>query len=64
MNKNISVDSKNISKILMIYNAILNGWAVKLKKKEKNQEIFEFSKKKQKIEQNLDLNGYLKELFD
>lgn len=64
MNKNVSIDSKNISKILMIYNAILNGWAVKLKKKEKNQEIFEFTKKKRKIEQNLDINGYLKELFE
>ena len=64
MNKNISVNSKNISKILMIYQAILNGWAVKLKKKEKNKEIFEFSKKKQKIEQNLELNEYLKELFE
>ena len=64
MNKNVPIDSKNISKILMIYNAILNGWAVKLKKKDKNQEIFEFTKKKRKIEQNLNLNGYLKELFE
>ena len=60
----ITLSSKNISKIFMIYNAILNGWTVKLKKREKNQEIFEFTKKRQKIEKNLDLNDYLKELFD
>ena len=60
----ITLSCKNISKIFMIYNAILNGWTVKLKKREKNQEIFEFTKKRQKIEKNLDLNDYLKELFD
>ena len=55
-NLNFDIDLLSLHKMLFIYNAILNGWTVKLL--EKNS--FEFKKNKDAVKKEIYLDDYLK----
>lgn len=55
---------KDLPKIYILYKALLAGWSINLKKKSKNEEIFEFVQKKSKLTKNLVLDDHLKELLN
>ena len=55
-NFNFELDLLSLHKMLFIYNAILNGWTVKLLSKNK----FEFKKNKDSVKKEIYLDDYLK----
>ena len=51
-----NIDMLSLHKMLFIYNAVINGWTVKLVSKNN----FEFNKKKEKVKKEILLDNFLK----
>lgn len=56
-NNNPNIDHITMQKMLFIYNAVIDGWNVKMLSKDK----YEFKKSKSSISKNIDINDYLKD---
>ncbi len=54
---NSNLDHVSMQKMLFIYNAVIDGWTVKILSKDK----YEFKKSKSSISKNIDINDYLKD---
>lgn len=52
-----NLDHISMQKVLFIYNAVIDGWTVKMLSKDK----YEFKKNKSSISKNIDINDYLKD---
>lgn len=57
MSDKISIDL--LQKMIFVYNALLDGWTVKMIEKDK----FEFVKKKEAIKREVNLTDYLKKFI-
>ena len=55
-NLDFNIDMLSLHKMLFIYNAVINGWTVKLVSKNN----FEFKKKKKKVKKEILLDNFLK----
>lgn len=59
MNNNIEDTSLTLQKMVFIYNALLEGWTIKMMDKDK----FEFIKSTESIKKEVDLADYLRKFI-